>query len=671
MLSTAIAAIVTIVSIGLLPHKSAALDDPSPHHHPDTVNQHNLITSADGSQGGTKGAVASEHKICSQIGIDLLRRGGNAADALVGTVFCVGVVAPYHSGIGGGSFSLVRKPHAQRRRQRSDDLDDFEFLDYREVAPNAAHKDMFEGREHQSLTGALSVAVPGEVRGLAHLHTKYGNLSWYTVLQGAVHLARYGFPVHQALYDSMVGQSARRPFLRDPSWAVDFAPQGSLLKVGETITLKRFADTLSKIQQDPEAFYKGEIAKSIVRTVQEGGGIMTLADLAKYTVETRRPLSIDHHDHRIVSVGAPGSGAVTLSTLKIIGGYNDTANNPNLNTSYHRLMEAFRFAYSQRAHLGDPDHISNMDKFQAMMLNDSTTAHIRSRITNQTHQADYYNPSHLEILSDGGTSHIAAADASGLSISTTSTINHIFGSLVRDASTGVILNNEMNDFSIPSQPNNLFGYVPSPENYIAPRKRPLSSMSPVIVEKRNANHNASSHASTNRYSLALLAGAAGGSRIISAVTQVLWHELDHPDPHPHPHAHPDALNAVLRSDTTDNTEKPAIPIRESLKSVLARPRFHDQVIPYTADFEQAFNETSLLAGVISDMVRRGHNVTVDELPAGIVTAIRLRVDHWGQRKNRRNGGSDDDDDGDDDDRNKGWFEAAADPRLVDGAGLTF
>ncbi|KAK4944282.1 hypothetical protein LTR28_008281, partial [Elasticomyces elasticus] len=193
------------------------------------------------------GAVASESSICSTIGIDLLKRGGNAADALVGTVFCIGVVGMYHSGIGGGGFMLVRGSNGS-----------YEFIDFRETAPAAAFQDMYKNNTNASIYGGLASGVPGEVRGLAHLHQNYGKLGWGEVMQGAIKTARYGFPVTHDLVRYMAAATVGIDnfLVNKPTWAIDFAPNGTLLGLNDTITRKRYADTLETIaQKGPSAFY--------------------------------------------------------------------------------------------------------------------------------------------------------------------------------------------------------------------------------------------------------------------------------------------------------------------------------------------------------------------------------------------------------------------------------
>ena len=293
----------------------------------------------------TLGAVSSENTICSQIGIELLKAGGNAADALVGTVFCVGVVAPWHSGIGGGGFMLVRSSHGK-----------YEFIDFRETMPAAGYQDMYNNNTDASLYGGLASGVPGELRGTEHLHRKYGKLSWEKVMQPAINVAYNGFPVTK---DAVRYMSSATPefegsanFLTaDPDWAIDFAPNGTLVGLGDTMTRKRYAATLQSIAKGgADAFYTGPIAEATIDAVRNANaskGIMTLEDLKNYSVAIQTPLSISYRDFKITSTSAPSSGEVLLSVMKTVEGYSNFGEAEFVNVSTQRLDEAIRFGYGR------------------------------------------------------------------------------------------------------------------------------------------------------------------------------------------------------------------------------------------------------------------------------------------------------------------------------------
>lgn len=318
---------------------------------------------------------------------------------------------------------------------------------------------------------------------------------------------------------------------------------------------------------------------------------MTLEDLKNYTVAIRDPAAISYRDYNIHSCSAPSSGTVAMSVMKIIEGYEDIGEAATLNLSTHRFDEALRFAYGQRSELGDPLFVEGLDKYQAEMLSDATAAEVRSKLNDyRTQNVSVYDPSGFESLETPGTSAVVASDASGMAISLTTTVNLLFGSHIMVPETGVIMNNEMNDFSIPGS-SNAFGYIPSPANYIRPGKRPLSSISPSIVE----------HADGRLY---FVVASAGGSRIITAVVQNIWHVLD------------------------QNATAP---------EALAAPRLHDQLVPNQVSFEYTYdNET------VAFMEERGHNVTWTAPGGSTAQSLRLlrngTFEAAGEPRQRNSGG---------------------------------
>jgi gamma-glutamyltranspeptidase/glutathione hydrolase len=509
--------------------------------------------------------VASESSICSQIGINLLKAGGNAADAVVGTTFCVGVVGMYHSGIGGGGIMIVRTPQGT-----------YEDIDFRGTAPAAAFEDMYLGNLNGSMKGGLASGIPGEVRGLQYLHERYGKLRWDEVVMPAVAVAREGFEVTADLVSYMkysTNKGCQEDFLsKNAAWVVDFAPNGTRLGAGDRMTRKRYANTLERIaMKGPDAFYEGRIAELMIEALQKMNGTMTMQDLKKYTVAIRKPIEVEYRGYKLHSCGAPSSGPVALAVMKVVEGYKDFGLATSLNLSTHRLDEAIRFGYGMRVNLGDPSFVKHLQENVDEMINEATAAEIRLRISDsKTFDVSYYDPSGIEVLNSRGTSHIVAADSSGLAISMTTSINLLFGSQVIVPETGIIMNSEMNDFSIPNT-TNAFGYVPSPLNYIRPGARPLSSISPVIVDDPFGR-------------LYFVTGAAGGSRITTATIQSLWHVLDH-----------------------------NMTVLEALRA----PRFHDQLIPSQVFFEHTFDN-----GTVSFMQERGHNISFVKTHLSSVQAVR-------------------------------------------------
>lgn len=447
----------------------------------------------------------------------------------------------------------------------------YEFIDFRETAPAAAFEDMYKNNEAASLEGGLASGIPGEVRGLQRLHTNYGKLPWATVLKPAVNVARKGWRVNADLVRYMAsaissdgGNSTSNFLIDDLEFALDFAPKGQLLKLNDTITRKRYANTLETIaEQGPDAFYTGPIAAATIRALQAQNGTMTLADLKNYTVAIRKPSTITYHDYKLTACSAPSGGEVALAILKFMEGYPDVGSPTNTNLTTHRLDEAMKFAYGMRSNLGDPLFLTGIDAYQEDMISAATAAEVRSKISDsKTFNVSYYDPSGFESLETPGTSHVVTADASGLAITLTTTVNLLFGSKLVVPETGVIMNNEMNDFSIPGV-SNAFGYIPSPANFIRPGKRPLSSISPVIIEHLNA--------SSLPQAFYVAIGAAGGSRIITSTVQNVLHILD------------GGMSTV---------------------DALAQPRIHDQLVPPTVSFEWGFDN-----GTTAFLKEVGANVT--------------------------------------------------------------
>jgi gamma-glutamyltranspeptidase/glutathione hydrolase len=342
----------------------------------------------------------------------------------------------------------------------------------------------------------------------------------------------------------------------------------------------------------PDAFYTGPIAEATINTLNATGGSMTLEDLKNYTVAIRDPAAITYRDYNIRSCSAPSSGIVAMSAMKIIEGYPDIGEAATLNISTHRFDEALRFAYGQRSEMGDPSFVKGMAEYQADILSDATTSAVRARLSDlHTQNVSAYDPSGFESLETPGTSAIVASDASGMAISLTTTINLLFGSHIMVPETGVIMNNEMNDFSIPGS-SNAFGFIPSPANYIRPGKRPLSSISPSIVE----------HADGKLY---FVVASAGGSRIITAVLQNLWHVLD------------------------QNATAP---------EALAAPRLHDQLVPNVVSLEYSYDNSTA-----AFLKERGHNVTWTAPGGSTAQSLRLL--------------------------SNGTFEAAGEPRQLNSGGF--
>ncbi|KAK0628790.1 nucleophile aminohydrolase [Bombardia bombarda] len=359
------------------------------------------------------GAVASLDARCSAIGVDILRKGGNAADATVAAQFCSGVIGMYNTGISGGSFMLIRD--SARR---------FEFVDFRETVPAASSETMFNNNV------TASILIPGEIRGLQYLHSKYGSLPWEKLVDPSVKLARDGFLVGTD-FESQMDRIDDQSLFLDPIWAPEFSPQGRRLMAGDLMKRPKYAETLEIIRdRGPDAFYSGFIASTMVAALQDNNGVMRLEDLQDYQVVNRQLRSIQYDGYRITGGGSPAGGVVSLSILNALKGYSDRDQQSAVNLTSHRLSEIMRFAFGAVTYqTGDPKFVDGLELYEEAMLSQEFAAEIRGKISDEhTQPVEAYNPDGLESLETPGTAHISAADASGLAISLTSTINLTFRS---------------------------------------------------------------------------------------------------------------------------------------------------------------------------------------------------------------------------------------------------
>jgi gamma-glutamyltranspeptidase/glutathione hydrolase len=450
-----------------------------------------------------KGAIASAYPLASKAGQEILSEGGNAFDAAVAVAAALAVVEPSSSGLGGGGFFLL---HRQ--------ADGFEtMVDAREKAPGAATRDMYldkAGNEipNASTNGPISSAIPGEPAAFEYLARKYGKLSLKQSLQPAIRLARDGFPLYARL---QFGIKAKRDTLaRSPDAAKAFlTAAGDVPEIGAVIKQPELANTLEAIAaQGAKGFYEGRVAEDLVAGVRAGGGIWTLEDLKNYRVAERKPLVGEYHGARIVTAPPPSSGGIAvLDSLNILAGFD--LHDGDSATHKHLIIEAMRRAYRDRAiFLGDPDFIKM--PLQQLMSVDYAAGQ-RSSI-----RADKAMPSDLlpgiESEPKGmNTTHFSVLDAAGNRAAVTITVNLFFGNGYMPAGTGVLLNNEMDDFSTkPGRPN-VFGLIGNTANAIAPNKRSLSSMSPTFVETPKGT---------------MIIGSPGGSTIISQVLLGILNYVD-------------------------------------------------------------------------------------------------------------------------------------------------
>ncbi|KAL9958185.1 hypothetical protein ACROYT_G035163 [Oculina patagonica] len=493
-----------------------------------------LPTEPPGADGPYQHAVvASDAGPCSEIGRDILKKNGTAMDSAIASLFCIGVYNMHSAGIGGGGFMVVYKKSTKF----------VEVIDFREEAPGKANKTMYVGGAMSSRYGPTATGVPGEVKGFYLAWNRYGKLPWKELVQPSIDMARNGFPFGYSAYYAATRTSVKPHLKNDPGMReLLFNKDGELKKQGETLCMPKFARTLERIRDFPEDFYYGELAKDIVQDIKDGGGIITLDDLKNYKVKFRRPISGTLGKYSWYSTPPPGSGSVLSFILNILKGYNMTASDrQGTNSSvltYHRIVEAFKFAYAYRALLGDQD-FADVTEIVNNMTNADFAESMRLKIwdnqtfPNYTHYGDFYANS-----SQQGTSHLSVIAENGDAVSATTTINLYFGSKYRSTRTGIIYNNEMDDFSTPGQ-KNAFGVEPSESNMIQPGKRPQSSTAPSIFLDKDGVAR-------------LVIGASGGTKITTAISLVtmnyLWFNRTLPQAVVDPRLHHQLLPMYIRID---------------------------------------------------------------------------------------------------------------------------
>jgi len=452
------------------------------------------------------GMVVTSQHLASQVGVDILKLGGNAIDAAVAVGYAQAVVNPCCGNIGGGGFMTVHL---------ADGTDT--FINFRETAPAAANANMYldaEGnvKKGASLYGYLAAGVPGTVLGMETARVKYGKLSREQVMAPAIKLAREGFILTRADTDILDTTIAR--FKQDPESAKIFLrADGTPLQPGDRLVQSDLANTLTAIAKEgPDAFYKGKIPQAVEAAAKQGGGILTAADFANYKVTETPPITCSYRGYKFVSAPPPSSGGVTLcEILNVVEGYDLKSMGFNSAAAIHTMTEAIRHAYMDRnTYLGDPEFIKNpIDR----LVSKSYAEEIRKKIV-----ADKATPSEnvqpgMEPHEKPETTHYSIVDHDGNAVSTTYTVNGRFGAVVIAPGTGFFLNDEMDDFTVKVGEKNLYGLVQGTANSISPGKRPLSSMSPTLVTKDNK--------------IFMVLGSPGGSRIITITLQTALNVIDH------------------------------------------------------------------------------------------------------------------------------------------------
>ena len=491
--------------------------------------------------------VVSVHELASQVGVDVMRGGGNAIDAAVATGFALAVVHPAAGNIGGGGFMLLRMADGK-----------LHFVDFREKAPGTATPTMYLD-SHGDVTdapwlGYRSIGVPGSVAGLVYAESHFGKLSLAQVMAPAIKLARDGYPLTWQEAHDMQDDKYLSQF---PESRHIFQRNGNYYQPGDIFRQPELARTLERISSTPDDFYHGAIAKELAASIQKGGGLITTDDLARYEVKERAPVEGSYRGYQIISAPPPSSGGtVLLEILNILEGYDLQQAGDRSAESVHLIAEAFRRAFYDRAEfMGDPDYSkipvaqlidkryaaawrSSIDPAQASVSKDLK----RPAIFGQLEQYAKQYPGLVAMRESPHTTHYSVVDAQGNAVAVTTTLNDWFGSRVTAEGLGFLLNDEMDDFAAKPGVANSDGLIQGTANAIGPGKRPLSSMTPTILLKDGK--------------LFLVLGSPGSSRIISTVANVIIGMVDY------------GMN-----------------VQEAVDA----PRFHNQWLPDTLFLEEWFS----------------------------------------------------------------------------------
>ncbi|WP_421807189.1 gamma-glutamyltransferase [Flagellimonas sp.] len=513
-----------------------------------------------------KAMVVSAREEASQLAADIMKKGGNAFDAMVATELSLVIAYPFAGSVGGGGFMVYRKSNGE-----------VGGIDYREKAPLAAHKDMYLDSLGNvipglSTSGGTAVGVPGTVAGVLEVHRKFGKLPLKEIIEPIIVLANKGVVVTEKQAERLAGY--REDFIKANSDSTKFA--GPFTE-GDTIKYPTYAKTLQKIMEEGrDGFYKGEVAQKLANFVQENGGLITTEDLEKYEAVWRDPIVFNYKDIKVISMSPPSSGGVTINQIfKMMEPYEVAKYGHNSAKTIQLFTEASRRAYADRNfYLGDPDFV---DIPYDMLLNDE---YIQERMANFSFDkatlSSEVSHGEVEIVESAQTTHFSIVDSEGNAVSVTSTLNGGYGSKLYCEELGFFLNNEMDDFSAKPGVPNMFGLIGAEANSIQPEKRMLSSMTPTIVEKDGK--------------LYMVVGTPGGSTIITAVAQTILNVYE---------------------------------FNLSMQEAVNAPRFHHQWLPDMVIFEpEGFSDE-----LKEQLKSKGYIINEERTPIiGKVDAIRVLPD---------------------------------------------
>ncbi len=453
------------------------------------------------------GMVASVDAMATRVGVDILKQGGNAVDAAIAVGFALAVTHPQAGNLGGGGFMLLRTAAGRTTA-----------IDFREMAPARASRDMFLDKQGNadsklSLTSHLASGTPGTVAGFALAAQKYGTLPLSTLLAPAIKLARDGIIVNDALADDLATYGKENLINHDNSRAIFYKADGQPYQKGDRLVQKNLAHSLQLIaQQGPDAFYKGKIADEIAAEMAQHGGLIGKADLAAYRAVERKPVSGSYRGYEVFSMPPPSSGGIHIvQILNILENFDLAKWGFGSADAMQVMAEAEKYAYADRSeYLGDPDFVKVPQQALTSKAYAKTLA--QQIDVNKARPSADIKPGKLAPYESNQTTHFSVVDKDGNAVAVTYTLNTYFGSGVVAGNSGILMNNEMDDFSARPGTPNVYGLVGGEANAIQPAKRPLSSMSPTIVAKDGKTW--------------LVTGSPGGSRIITTVLQMVVNSID-------------------------------------------------------------------------------------------------------------------------------------------------
>lgn len=511
----------------------------------------------------SQGVVSSDHYLASKAGADVLKRGGNAFDAAVATSLVLSVIRNQSTGIGGGGFMVIHAANGEDN-----------VIDYREVAPLKASRDMYLDKNkkpvpNMSTTGYMATGVPGNLSGLDYILKKYGSKTFKELAQDAIKYAETGFEADEHFVSASETLYKRNTFTQDIKNTF-FNADGKPKKIGDIQKNVDLANTLKTLSDKGiKDFYTGSISKKIVEAMNKNGGIISAKDLADYSPKIRKPLIGDYRGYKLITMPPPSSGGIVLlETLNIMEGYNLGWNSISSGSSQytHLLTEALKHTFADRAeYMGDPDFV----KIPMNMLTSKDHAkQLRAKIDeDKTHDSSFYGSKSLP--EDHGTTHYSITDKYGNTVAATETVNTYFGSQVVIPGTGIVMNNQMDDFSVQPGVPNAFGLIGNENNSIQPGKKPLSSMSPTIILKDGKAF--------------MTVGASGGPRIITGTLHTIINVID---------------------------------FGMNVEEAVSAPRFHHQWYP-----NKLFIEKDMPMDVRENLIKKGHELATGEAESAVQAIV--------------------------------------------------